>query len=601
MTNPYYAASGNPGTGSTGLSSLMRAEFASISAAFDLLPAFSGIGGLAVVVNGGGSGLTLTTGQLALAGNFSTTGAFNTVFAQSASITITLPGVSGTMATLAGTETLTNKTLVAPALGTPVSGVMTNVTGTAAGLTAGNATTATNQSGGTVSATTLAASSTVSGQGFIDRLATPGPIGNTSASTGAFTTLSASSTVSGSGFSTYLASPPAIGGSAPAAGAFTTLSASSTATAPTAAPGTNTTVIASTAFVTAAVTVETSRATTAEALLAPLASPTLSGTPLAPTAAPGTNTTQIGSTAFVTAAVLVETNRATTAEALLAPKASPALTGTPTVPTAAAGTNTTQAASTAFAMAIPTPGYLFGLTLSNDGGTPNTVLDIAAGSCADSTNAVKITLGAFTKSTAGSWAAGSGGNGMGAGLTIANSTWYHVFAIINTGAADAYFDTSITAANKPASTTYFRRIGSFKTDSSARIVAFSQNGDRFDLAAPVLEYGATAGVITAITQTLVAVPTGVAVEAILSGDIADATNSNSILYVSSLSQTNLAATVTNQTALLGGAASIYAAASFSDLRIITNASAQIRWRVNSTTASLNLNTNGWIDTRGRFA
>lgn len=36
---------------------------------------------------------------------------------------------------------------------------------------------------------------------------------------------------------------------------------------------------------------------------APLASPTLTGTPAAPTAAPGTNTTQIATTAFVTAAV----------------------------------------------------------------------------------------------------------------------------------------------------------------------------------------------------------------------------------------------------------------------------------------------------------
>lgn len=41
----------------------------------------------------------------------------------------------------------------------------------------------------------------------------------------------------------------------------------------------------------------------AVALLAPLASPTFTGTPAAPTAAPGTNTTQIASTAFVTAAI----------------------------------------------------------------------------------------------------------------------------------------------------------------------------------------------------------------------------------------------------------------------------------------------------------
>lgn len=39
------------------------------------------------------------------------------------------------------------------------------------------------------------------------------------------------------------------------------------------------------------------------ALKAPLASPTFTGTPAAPTAAPGTNTTQLASTAYVTAAV----------------------------------------------------------------------------------------------------------------------------------------------------------------------------------------------------------------------------------------------------------------------------------------------------------
>jgi len=66
----------------------------------------------------------------------------------------------------------------------------------------------------------------------------------------------------------------------------------------TAQVATNTTNIAANA---AAITAETSRATTAEALLAPRASPTFTGVPIAPTPAPGTNTTQLATTAFVQA------------------------------------------------------------------------------------------------------------------------------------------------------------------------------------------------------------------------------------------------------------------------------------------------------------
>lgn len=63
-------------------------------------------------------------------------------------------------------------------------------------------------------------------------------------------------------------------------------------------------------------------------------SASFSGVVTAPTATAGTNTTQIATTAFV--------------DTSFAKKASPAFTGTPTAPTAAAGTNTTQVATTAF-------------------------------------------------------------------------------------------------------------------------------------------------------------------------------------------------------------------------------------------------------------
>jgi hypothetical protein len=133
-------------------------------------------------------------------------------------------------------------------------------------------------------------------------------------------------------------------------------------------------------------------------LKAPLASPALTGTPTAPTAAANTDTTQVATTAFVKTAVanLVDSapavldtlnelaaaigdnpNYATDLAASVglkapiasptftgtvtipagasisgfAPLASPDLTGVPTAPTAAANTNTTQVATTAFAKA----------------------------------------------------------------------------------------------------------------------------------------------------------------------------------------------------------------------------------------------------------
>ncbi|MGC3892331.1 phage tail protein [Pseudomonas urmiensis] len=112
---------------------------------------------------------------------------------------------------------------------------------------------------------------------------------------------------------------------------------------------------------------------------ASLASPALTGTPTAPTASAGTNTTQLATTAFVRSAITAlvgaspaaldtlnelalalgnDPNFSATITAALstkAPLASPALTGVPTGPTAAAGTSNTQLATTAFVQANGLP------------------------------------------------------------------------------------------------------------------------------------------------------------------------------------------------------------------------------------------------------
>lgn len=108
---------------------------------------------------------------------------------------------------------------------------------------------------------------------------------------------------------------------------------------------------------------------------APIDSPTFTGVPKAPTASAGTNTTQIATTAFVTTAISSREpsiSIGTTSQYWRGDKtwqtlnkaavglgnvdntsdatkfSSPTLTGVPVAPTAAAGTNTTQVATTAF-------------------------------------------------------------------------------------------------------------------------------------------------------------------------------------------------------------------------------------------------------------
>lgn len=110
-------------------------------------------------------------------------------------------------------------------------------------------------------------------------------------------------------------------------------------------------------------------ATLAAATYAPIASPTFTGVPAAPTAAVDTNTTQIATTAFVLAQATAATplmdgvaavgsstryargDHVHPTDTSRAALASPTFTGIPAAPTAAVDTNTTQIATTAFVLA----------------------------------------------------------------------------------------------------------------------------------------------------------------------------------------------------------------------------------------------------------
>lgn len=156
-----------------------------------------------------------------------------------------------------------------------------------------------------------------------------------------------------------------------------------TPTAPTPAPGSNSTAIATTAFVEAALAgagVTSFNGRTGVVLLsladitgaggAPLASPSFSGTPTGPTAAPGNSSQQLATTQFVTAALaggagVSSFNTRTGAVTLTigditgaggAPLSGPAFTGSPTAPTPTAGNSSTALATTAFVQNAITTG-----------------------------------------------------------------------------------------------------------------------------------------------------------------------------------------------------------------------------------------------------
>ena len=77
----------------------------------------------------GGTGVANTGKTITVSGNTTIGSSTHTVaLGTSANTSVTLP-TTGTLATLAGAETLSNKTLVTPVLGTPASGTLTSCTG----------------------------------------------------------------------------------------------------------------------------------------------------------------------------------------------------------------------------------------------------------------------------------------------------------------------------------------------------------------------------------------------------------------------------------------------------------------------------------------
>jgi hypothetical protein len=260
--------------------------------------------------------------------------------------------------------------------------------------------------------------------------------------------------------------------------------------------------------------------------------------------------------------------------------------------TLSATTATTTTLNATNLGSFPLRGYLSGLNLSNDGTSPNTVIDVSAGiACSDDATTM-MSLAAFTKSISATWAVGSGNGGLDTG-TVAASTWYHVHVIerTDTGVVDVLISLSATSPALPTNYTKKRRIGSIRTDASSHILAFSQNGDEFLWVAAFGDVN-TSSLGTTATLFTLTVPTGVKVNALIrtvvgggaGGILINSPDENSTAYDSPLGNLN----------------SLSSGGQSNALNIRTNTGGQIRAVASTSSTTFQETTYGWIDARGRF-
>lgn len=235
--------------------------------------------------------------------------------------------------------------------------------------------------------------------------------------------------------------------------------------------------------------------------------------------------------------------------------------------------------------------YLAGLTLSTAGSSAT--FSVAPGVAVDSTNAAMMTLGAALSKTNAAWAVGSGAGALDTGA-IANNTWYHVHLIERTDltAVDVLVSLSATAPTMPANYTFFRRIGSMKTNASGQWIRFLQIGDYFEWDVAVNDTG-SAPTTTAANVTLSGIPTGLKI-------MADVT-----IYANSSVAPSLFVWDPDTT---GGSNNYWIVVPVANAmgtvraNTMTSTAAQIRWQISTgTVGTIGVYTIGWTDRRGRDA
>lgn len=240
-----------------------------------------------------------------------------------------------------------------------------------------------------------------------------------------------------------------------------------------------------------------------------------------------------------------------------------------------------------------------GLGLANNVTDANNDINIAAGrALADSGDYNLILTSALVKQLDAAWVVGTNQGGIDAGAK-ANSTWYHVWLIgrVDTHVVDVLFSTSATAPTMPANYTKKRRIGAYRTDSSGNLMPTLWYGDYcYWKSPPFLDVDDSSLTTAKKDYALSGAPTGLVVEVFANARVAHGTLS--FVYMSNPNFTDIAASATALP--LASIATAGSNVVFSQVRLLTDTSAQISARATASSTTLRLSVIGWKDPRGKW-
>lgn len=221
-------------------------------------------------------------------------------------------------------------------------------------------------------------------------------------------------------------------------------------------------------------------------------------------------------------------------------------------------------------------------------------ITIAAGTCADSTNAtIMFNSSTLTKQTDAAWAAGTNAGGMPSGVTLTTSTWYHIFLIMNSAGTvvDAGYDTSMTASNLLTASgyTYYRYVSSVLTDSSSNIIPYTQYGNYYLWTTPLLDIDVS-NLTTSTTAYALRVPTGFAVRADFNAYVSHGSATRLVqLNTPAAADAIASATATPGASVIGSSTQAGAIRT----SILTNTTKQIEASADNSSTILRLVTLGW--------